>query len=290
MSHRPCSELCAPLEPRTLLSASVTLIGGVLRVNADDDPDTIVVGYADAARTQVAVHLGADPEQLFSAGQVARLRIAGGGGDDTINIDESRAAFRVRTFVDAGAGNDTVTTGGEKDQIYGRAGLDSVHGGAGGDVIAGGDDNDQLDGGEGSDLILGGDGDDALAGDKGNDVLLGGAGDDTATGGAGNDLLMGMAGDDSLDGGDGNDVLFGGDGSDAILGGDGNDNLIANAGPDTLDGGAGRDYLVGSPQEDSIVSSAGKDRVKRHERWSKTEFLHRKQRRALKLADLAGEL
>src|SRR4051812_36115107 len=174
MSHRP-HDLCA-LEPRTFLSATVSLTAGVLRVTGDDAADTIVVGYADAARTRISVQLGAAPEQLFDAASVSRLRISSGGGDDTINIDESKAPFRVKTWIDAGAGNDTVTTGGEKDQIFGRAGLDSIHGGGGNDVIAGGDDNDQLGGGDGNDLILGGDGDDNLSGEKGNDVLLGGEG------------------------------------------------------------------------------------------------------------------
>lgn len=128
------------------------------------------------------------------------LQISGTGGIDSIAVNQTAGKVKVvinrmnvfsgstaaisKIFVDAGAGNDSVT-------IAANLAIDAtIYGGAG---------NDRLTGGAGNDRLLGG---------PGNDTLLGGAGDDYLDGGIGNDTLNGQTGRNQLIGGPGNDVLF----------------------------------------------------------------------------------
>jgi hypothetical protein len=91
--------------------------------------------------------------------------------------------------VDAGAGNDVVSTGDGDDVIVGGDGNDSITGGAGDDQIDGGAGNDKLVGGADADMILGEDGKDKLVGGTGDDNLDGGVGHDAVTSGVGNDNI-----------------------------------------------------------------------------------------------------
>ena len=107
--------------------------------------------------------------------------VAGGDGNDNINLDYPL----LPVFVDAGAGNDTVTATGDGDA--------TLHGGDGDDFL----------GSEGaSHLTL------AVYGDEGDDTLsLGIATGGTLYGGAGNDTLLSNDPDDNV-------VVSGGDGTD----------------------------------------------------------------------------
>lgn len=127
----------------------------------------------------------------------------------------------------------------------------SVNAGAGNDRVTTGEANDTVYGGSGSDLLRGGGGQDALYGGSGDDTVDGGAGNDAVSGGSGKDLLFGGDGNDTLSGGSGDDVLMGGgylygagDGNDILNGGSGNDRLYAGGGSDTLTGGAGTDTFM----------------------------------------------
>ncbi|MGE3426933.1 MAG: putative Ig domain-containing protein [Hyphomicrobiaceae bacterium] len=141
------------------------------------------------------------------------------------------------TRVDAGGGNDTITSSG--------------------------DNNDTIDGGTGDDTMAGGGGDDHYYVDSAGDIVIEGenAGLDTviasvdytlganvenltlaslAIAGTGNGLanrlvgnseaniLVGLDGDDTLYGGTGDDILIGGEGSDTYtwVRGDGNDTIV----------------------------------------------------------------
>jgi Ca2+-binding RTX toxin-like protein len=75
-------------------------------------------------------------------------------------------------YVNAGAGNDSITTGSGKDFLVGGEGDDTLNAGAGNDSLLGGAGDDTIDGGEGNDTITGG---------AGADTILGGAGNDTVT-------------------------------------------------------------------------------------------------------------
>lgn len=161
--------------------------------------------------------------------------------------DADLIALSVPTRVDAGDGDDTITSTGDHD--------------------------DTIDGGTGDDTMAGGEGDDHYYVDRAGDVVIeeAGAGIDTiitsislalttnvenltladgAVSGTGNELanrlvgnagantLTGLAGDDTLFGDLGDDILMGGDGSDyyTYVRGNGNDTILDNGtDPDDVD-------------------------------------------------------
>ena len=133
------------------------------------------------------------------------------------------------------AGDDTITTGGYDDEIWGNVG------------------NDNLNTGEGNDTLDGGDGDDVLNAGNGENVIYGGNGNDSLSAGSGLDTLDGGADNDTLNGGYGNDVYFGGNGND-ILSDSYNNNLSDS---DTLDGGEGNDTLRGGGGNDTYIFNRG---------------------------------
>ncbi|WP_299672063.1 Ig-like domain-containing protein [uncultured Roseobacter sp.] len=159
----------------------------------------------------------------------------GGDGDDYFNS----TSFGNDLF-DAGAGNDTIYSGGSYAGDPGHRGNDTILGGAG-------TDNLRLAFGYGSTAV------DLVAGTMQtgiyNSVVSGienvetGRGNDTILGDALANSFLGNNGNDSLVGGDGNDTLDGEDGDDTHEGGLGDDLLIGNLGADYFDGGEGNDTL-----------------------------------------------
>ena len=130
--------------------------------------------------------------------------------------------------VDLGDGNDTLANNtGLGMTAWGRAG------------------NDKITGGPLKDDVYAGEGADAVWGLGGNDVLRGEGGDDAVSGGDGNDVLSGSTGNDRLLGGNGDDrTMYGGPGNDRLEGGAGSDYLQGDAGNDVEDGGPGIDFFV----------------------------------------------
>ncbi|MHC4876359.1 MAG: CAP domain-containing protein [Planctomycetota bacterium] len=147
----------------------------------------------------------------------ARLKLAGGGGNDEL-IGSPLADLLI-----GNGGNDT---------LMGAGGNDTLLGGRHHDSLSGGDDDDVLLGRAGRDTLLGGGGDDYLDGGDGSDGLAGGTGSDLLTAGRDADTLFGNADDDTLFGGGGADVAIGGDGDDVLTGNSGHDTLTAGTGAD----------------------------------------------------------
>ncbi len=183
------------LEPRLALAVSQTY--GTWTIVGDSDRshphDTIVIDRNPANAAQLRATVNGVVVGTIREARVSTIRIVGGAGDDTITIDIP-GNTRIRTVLDGGRGNDTIT------------------------------------GGDGSDTILGGPGNDTLRGGRGNDTLRGGAGDDSLVGGTGNDTLQGEAGVDTLRGGAGKNTLDGGAGVDAFYGTRSNDRVRLAAG------------------------------------------------------------
>jgi Ca2+-binding RTX toxin-like protein len=161
-------------------------------------------------------------------------------GADT--VDFTGITLNSVIFIDAEAGNDTLTGSAGGDSLFGDTGNDSLVGGAGDDVLNGGADLDSFDGGDGSDTIVysftstGGSitlpsgvstiGGVALSENFTSiENVVGSQGADTITGDAGANLLDGQGGNDVIDGGDGNDTVIGGTGIDAMDGGGGIDTV-----------------------------------------------------------------
>jgi Ca2+-binding RTX toxin-like protein len=199
------------------------------------------------------------------------LRVAHSGNFYTLDGDDLFEGNDLVQFVGGNAGDDTISTLGGNDRVWG---------------------------GDGDDLVQAGDGDDYIYADEdntgsvrtyfsGNDTLDGGAGNDFLFGGGGDDLIMGGAGVDVIDGGDGFDAVDystssaavqitlydsfaqqqGGDAQgdsftsiERVIGSGWNDGLYAATSSGvSFDGGAGNDSLQGSSYADTLAGGSGND-------------------------------
>jgi hypothetical protein len=264
-------------------------VGGYIATGGGNDIVTVSgtgqVGLAAGGTDSVA--LGDGDDQYTMTGGTLAGRVSGGTGADDIAI----SAGNVGTFVDGGAGDDTIDVSGTANivgDVIGGAGVDAV-------TIAGGAVGGSVDLGAGADVVA------VNAGRIGGDVN-GGAGDDTiglaggsvqgsATGGAGNDEIT-VSGtaivSQSVDGGDGDDTIdvsgtatvagdvIGGAGVDAVtiaggaIGGSvdlgaGADVVAVNAGTigGDVNGGADDDTigLAGGTVQGSATGGAGNDEI-----------------------------
>jgi uncharacterized secreted protein with C-terminal beta-propeller domain len=183
------------LEPRLALAVSQSY--GTWTITGDSDPahpnDTILIDRNPANAAQLRATVNGVVVGTIRESRVTTIRIFGGAGDDTITVSIP-GNTRIKTVLNGGAGNDTIT------------------------------------GSDGHDTMLGGQGNDTLSGGRGNDTLRGGAGADSLAGGLGNDTLQGEAGSDTLRGGAGQNALDGGAGIDAFYGTKTNDRVRLAAG------------------------------------------------------------
>jgi Ca2+-binding RTX toxin-like protein len=174
---RPMEFNLTPLEPRTLLAA--TLTDGLLDITGTAGNDVILLRESPAGTLQLTI---AGQAQTFPLSDINRIRIRSGRGND-----------RVLSRID----KPVILQGGEGD-----------------DRLTGSSADDQIDGGPGSDTLIGNEGNDRILGAIGDDRIRGSAGNDTLRGGRGNDRLEGDEGDDFLGGDADANFLFGGRGSD----------------------------------------------------------------------------
>ena len=211
---------------------------------------------------------------------VERLSITSFSGNDTLT---TQPGITLPMTIDAGSGNDTITTGDGADLINGGDGNDTLNGAGGGDRIVGDRGGDTMNGGAGDDTTVwnNGDGSDVMNGDDGVDRVETNlsAGADTSTLKLENGRvrydrlnpgpfnlsiataevfeLNTLGGDDTLttatdvtlplvvDAGAGNDTIQGGAASDSIDGGDGNDTVQLREGiADFVRGGLGADQAT----------------------------------------------
>ncbi|BDI19051.1 hypothetical protein ANSO36C_48530 [Nostoc cf. commune SO-36] len=131
-----------------------------------------------------------------------RFEINGGGGDDTLDVNDLAGTGVNAVWFTGGAGNDLLDGSGTATPL-------TAFGGEGNDSLTGGTGNDNLYGDAGNDLLLGGDGIDFLSGGDGNDTIVGNRGNDTFIGGNGNDRLI-------WNNGDGSDKISGNAGYDVV--------------------------------------------------------------------------
>ena len=249
-------------------------------------------GVIAAGSDGVAIDMGAgDDVVTLYVGSTVTGEIRLGSGNDRLTMNSYLGAVTL----DAGDGNDDITTSDGHDVIYGGAGNDSIFAAAGDDRIFAGEGDDLILADLGNDVIDGGAGYDTLflaqatgpitvdfaagkvSGDgigsdtfiniekllfgAGNDIIIGNNGDDAFDGGAGNDSLKGGAGNDTLSGDEGDDTIDGGSGDDAVFGGLGNDVIKGGSGVDRLDGGEGDDAIDAGSGNDVLLGGAGNDRL-----------------------------
>jgi parallel beta-helix repeat protein len=212
------------------------------------------------------VGMSHNANQAIGYTAVTTLNVYTLGDNDVIDINGAGAGLT--TWVDAGAGTDTLNWQGSasaddvrfitaptvgafaaSEAVYYASGAQRVNM-AGTETrrirTLGGDDNivyERLGGSVATGFIIeSGDDNDSVVAGLGNDTILGGNGADRLDGANGNDSIDGEAGDDIVFGGVGNDVLIAGSGENQLFGQNGNDTIFAqNGNLDFIDGGAGLD-------------------------------------------------
>src|SRR5439155_25071874 len=135
------------------IKASFSPGSGLLSVFGDNLDNTILVNR-DAAGS-IFINGGA---VSVTGGQptvanTVMIQVFGGGGNDTISLDESNGALPAAQLF-GGAGNDTLIGASGNDQLFGGAGNDILNGKGGDDLLFGGSGDDTLTGGGGNDPVL----------------------------------------------------------------------------------------------------------------------------------------
>ncbi|MDZ8185928.1 MAG: calcium-binding protein [Nostoc sp. ChiSLP02] len=185
------------------------------RISGNSGYDVVEVNGAAAAGDSFRLQKDASGKAIFdrlnlvpftlTVDSAERFEINGGGGDDTIDVNDLTGTGVSAVWLTGGAGNDLLDGSGTATPLTSS-------------------------GGEGNDTVIGGTGSDSLYGDAGNDLLQGGDGIDYLSGGNGNDTVVGNRGNDIFSGGNGDDRLIwnNGDGSDRISGNSGYDVVEVN--------------------------------------------------------------
>jgi Ca2+-binding RTX toxin-like protein len=170
------------------MAIKASFSAGVLSVFGDNLDNSIVASRDPAGTILINGGAVAVTGGVPTVANTATIQVFGGGGNDTITLDESSGALPAA-------------------QLFGAKG------------------DDKLTGGSGNDQLFGGTGNDTLLGKGGDDLLFGGSGDDTLTGGDGSDQMFGQSGNDRMiwNPGDDSDLMEGGDGIDTaeVNGGNG---------------------------------------------------------------------
>jgi Concanavalin A-like lectin/glucanases superfamily/PA14 domain/FG-GAP-like repeat/RTX calcium-binding nonapeptide repeat (4 copies)/WD40-like Beta Propeller Repeat len=242
------------------------------------------LNYLDASKIDISSLNDAFPGQVGSFGA-----LAGGGGDDSLvgsqTLSKTFDGVLV-TYLDGGAGNDTLEGSNLNLDAQGRFVTDILLGWEGNDLLQGLQGRSSLDGGDGNDTLIGGSNSDTLNGGAGNDSINGGTGVDTVvysndtkavTVDLKNATASAIQGDGSTDtytfvqnistvenviGSNFNDSILGDKQNNELSGLFGNDTIDGGLGNDTLDGGAGNDLLLGGAGYDTLISGGGADTLR----------------------------
>ena len=145
-TRRATRPRCEDLEGRALLSGVTAILNNsgipkygpanVLVITGDSGNDTIRLSEAFGLIWITGASSGPDRRHLVSPGgggwssmygairasDVSKITISTGSGNDTVNINRS---LSIPTFVYAGSGTDSLTTGGSNDTFFSGTGSDT---------------------------------------------------------------------------------------------------------------------------------------------------------------------
>lgn len=111
-----------------------------------DTQATVTVTFGASAQTAQSEQVIKDaPVNTADFGRV----IVGGTGGNTLTVTDN-----VSTYIDGGAGNDTITLAGGNDTVVLHGGVNTVKTGAGNDVVYAGNGQDTIEGGAGFDVVV----------------------------------------------------------------------------------------------------------------------------------------
>lgn len=190
--------LAIALLPAALIPASTVAVAPT----CFGQPATIVgAGTIQGTPGNDVIVGSSGPDEIWSNGGDDTICALGGNDVIHASIDDYHSSK-----VDAGDGNDTISTGinAIKDVLLGGSGADSFYVGSGG--------NPEIHGGSGGDHVIAGSNNDITAyGDSGGDVLdAHQASFARLYGGSGTDRLISASFNSVLDGGSGHDTCGGG--------------------------------------------------------------------------------
>jgi Ca2+-binding RTX toxin-like protein len=146
-------------------SYRVAVVGDTLLVKGNRASDDLALRRGG---NKVEVDVGDDGSADFEVhrNRFDRIRVAAGGGNDRVRIDESQGAFTddERTTLDGGRGRDTLLGGAGDERLKGGPGNDTADGNGGADtaILGSGRDTFVWDPGDGSDRVEGRRGTDKL--------------------------------------------------------------------------------------------------------------------------------
>lgn len=198
--------------------------------------------------TDVKLYLGNGADSVVSADKGAKNAfVDAGAGDDSISIGGAKVT------VSAGAGADNISIVGDSAEVYGEAGNDVlyvagkssyVNAGAGNDTVSLGGDSVLAYGGTGNDSILA-EGDNAqIYGEDGNDTISVAGANAQIYGGTGNDSILAAGANAYIEAGEGADIVSIGASGATIDAGAGNDSIVVAAGTaTTITLGDGKDTV-----------------------------------------------
>jgi Ca2+-binding RTX toxin-like protein len=151
-----------------LAAYTAQVSNGTLQVTGNAASDTLALRLAPGDPQTLQLDVGDDgtTDFAFDRATFTAVNVQGGGGDDSIRIDQLNGRFiEDAVTLDGGAGNDTLIGGDGDDVLIGGTGNDVVDGNRGNDTaqLGAGNDRFRWDPGDGSDVVDGGDGTDALA-------------------------------------------------------------------------------------------------------------------------------
>jgi Ca2+-binding RTX toxin-like protein len=148
---------------------SVNVINETLTIIGDGLDSKLALRLEAHHPQTLQIDVGDDgsPDFQVDRGRFHRILVQGGGGNDSIRIDETHGAFTTKTptTINGGPGSDTILGGSGAETLIGGGGNDLIDGGGGADTALLGAGNDRFvwNPGDGSDTVDGGGGQDALA-------------------------------------------------------------------------------------------------------------------------------
>src|SRR4051794_39013576 len=133
------------LESRQLLSGAVQ-IGPLVMITGTNSADNVEVFRVGSNGSQLTVNIGAN-QFAFQNSSVANIIVNLLKGNDTLKTYAfgGNPTVKQPMIVNAGDGNDSVTTGSGNDLINGDAGDDILFGGGGKNALFGGAGEDTAD-------------------------------------------------------------------------------------------------------------------------------------------------
>ena len=155
------------LEPRALLDASATLLGGVLSVVAGPEKEVLELTL-NSATAQLLVSDSGKPIGQFASASVTQITVNTGNANDRVRIAGN--VLQPATL-QAGNGNVDFEAGGGPTKFNVGDGNDKLVGGAAPSVFIAGNGADTIISGTGQDVIQVGSGKDRIF-VRGNDIVI----------------------------------------------------------------------------------------------------------------------